>query len=89
MKNKKKEGISKMEIGLIALGALMILSAAVLYYAEKTGKDETKLEKIIENAIETEIERDFHLPSDAMDGKLDFLVQKPAEAGLKTATPPP
>lgn len=60
----------------LALTGLVLASwGAVVIYSKMFNKDETVIEKTLEEVIEHNVENALNLPEGALSGKLDFMVQ--------------
>lgn len=64
-----------MPITAIIIGTLIISGGIVILYSKIMNRDETKIEKAIELAVESNVENALNLPEGSMEGKLDFMVQ--------------
>lgn len=60
----------------LALTGLVLASwGAVVIYSKIFNKDETIIEKSLEEVVEHNVENALNLPEGALSGKLDFMVQ--------------
>jgi hypothetical protein len=62
-------------ISIIVIGFIICLWAFIVVYSKVLNKDETIIEKKMEEVIEKNIENVLSLPSGSLEGKLDFMVQ--------------
>lgn len=63
-------------ISVIMTGFLIMSWVLVVIYSKVFNKDETIVEKKMEEVVEKNIENALNLPSGSLEGKLDFMVQQ-------------
>ncbi len=64
---------------LILTGVLLASWGSIVIYSKLFHKDETEVEKKLEEVIEHNVENALNLPEGTMDGKLGFMVQSVEE----------
>jgi len=62
-------------ISIVVTGTIICLWASIIVYSKIFNKDETLIEKKMEEIVEKNIENVLSLPSGSLQGKLDFMVQ--------------
>lgn len=67
---------------LILAGVVLASWGSVVIYSKLFHKDETAIEKKLEEVIEHNVENALNLPEGSLDGKLGFMVQ-PVEEDKK------
>lgn len=67
---------------LILAGVVLVSWGSVVIYSKLFHKDETAIEKKLEEVIEHNVENALNLPEGSLDGKLGFMVQ-PVEEDKK------
>lgn len=60
---------------LILTGVILVSWGSVVIYSKLFHKDETAIEKKLEEVIEHNVENALNLPEGTLDGRLNFMVQ--------------
>jgi len=60
-------------VNIVMLGVLIFSSVSVVLYSKIMGKDETQIEKILEEMIEKNAEKALNLPDGSLDNTLDEI----------------
>lgn len=71
----KLVGVFMGPVTLILTGIVLASWGSIVVYSKLFNKDETEIEKKLEEVVEHNVENALNLPDGSLDGKLDFMVQ--------------
>lgn len=71
----KLVGVFMGPVTLILTGLVLASWGSIVVYSKLFNKDETDIEKKLEEVVEHNVENALNLPEGSLDGKLGFMVQ--------------